>query len=118
MAQNPTKSTLFVTRIKAGNGISVTPESGTGIVTLDVEGGTEDPTSITGGIKIGTSSGGTQIAAAITVNASSFTRTLPGSLTTSGPFSPTAAQTIYIQAVVAWNSANVNIIIPLKRALQ
>jgi hypothetical protein len=49
VAQNPTKSTLFVTRIKAGNGISVTPESGTGIVTLDVEGGTEDPTSITGG---------------------------------------------------------------------
>ena len=73
--------------------------------------------AVTGGIKIGTSSGGTQIATAITVGASSFTRTLPGSLTTSGPFSPTVAQTIYIQAVAAWNSANVNIIIPLKRAL-
>lgn len=74
--------------------------------------------AVTGGIKIGTTSGGTQIVTSITVGANSFTRTLPGSLTTSGPFSPTAAQTIFIQAVSAWNSANVNIIIPLKRAIQ
>jgi hypothetical protein len=73
--------------------------------------------AVTGGIKIGTVSGGTQIAASIAVPANSFTRTLPGSLTTSGPFSPTLAQTIYIQAVTAWNAANVNIIIPLNRAI-
>ena len=34
MPQSPQKSTLFVSRIKAGPGISVSPSSGTGIVTV------------------------------------------------------------------------------------
>lgn len=72
--------------------------------------------AVTGGIRIGTSAGGTQIVASIAVGALSFTRTLPGTLTTSGPFSATVAQTIYIETVTAWNSASVNIIIPLKKA--
>lgn len=74
--------------------------------------------AVTGGIKIGTTNGGTEIATAITVGANSFTRTVPSALTTSGPFSPTVATTIYIQAVTGWNSASVNIIIPLKRAIK
>ena len=49
MPQDPIPSTLFVTKIVAGNGIEVTPESGTGIVTVQASGGTEDPTAITGG---------------------------------------------------------------------
>ena len=73
--------------------------------------------AVTGGIKIGTTSGGTQIVASITVGANAFNRTLPSALTTSGPFSATAATTIYIQDVTAWNSASLNIVISLKRAL-
>lgn len=34
MSQNPVKTTLFVSRIKAGAGISISPTSGTGIVTI------------------------------------------------------------------------------------
>jgi len=49
MPQNPTKSTLFVTQIVAGNGIDITPNEGTGIVEIAVSGGTENPVSITGG---------------------------------------------------------------------
>lgn len=49
MPQAPIPSTLLVTKIVAGNGISVTPANGTGIVTVAVSGGTENPTAITGG---------------------------------------------------------------------
>jgi hypothetical protein len=73
--------------------------------------------AVTGGLRIGTTNGGNEVVASIAVGALSFTRTLPGGLTTSGPFSPTAAQTIYIQAVTAWNGAIVDIVIPLKRAI-
>ena len=48
MPQKPVKSTLFVTRIIAGPGVTVTPNGGTGIVTISV-GGTEAPTAIVGG---------------------------------------------------------------------
>ncbi len=48
MPQNPGESTLFVTRIIPGSGIQVTPEGGTGVVTVEVE-GVENPTAITGG---------------------------------------------------------------------
>jgi hypothetical protein len=48
MPQNPIPSTLFVSKIKAGSGVTVTPSGGTGIVTVAV-GGTEAPTAIAGG---------------------------------------------------------------------
>lgn len=48
MPQNPVKTTLFVSQIIAGSGISVTPNPATGIVTIAVSGG-EAPTAITGG---------------------------------------------------------------------
>jgi hypothetical protein len=73
--------------------------------------------AVTGGIKIGTTAGGTEITASIAVGANSFTRTFPATLTTSGPFSPTATQTIFFQAVTAWNSAIVDIVVRLKRAI-
>ena len=47
MPQNPVDTTLFVSKIVAGNGISVTPDSGTGIVTISTEGGTETFAQIT-----------------------------------------------------------------------
>lgn len=48
MPQNPTPSTLLVTKIVAGAGISINPAAGTGIVTISV-GGTEAPLAINGG---------------------------------------------------------------------
>ena len=74
--------------------------------------------AVTGGIRIGTTSGAADIATAIAVGANSFTRTLPGALNTSGPFSATDARTIFIQAVSAWNSASVNIVIVMRKALR
>lgn len=73
--------------------------------------------AVTGGLKIGTSAGGTQIATTIAVGANAFIRVLPGTLTTSGPFSPTAAQSIFIEAVTSFNSASLTIIIFMKRAI-
>lgn len=55
MPQNPAKTTLYVSQLLAGNGIKLlnvddTPNvNGTGIVKVEVDGGTEDPVSITGG---------------------------------------------------------------------
>lgn len=48
MPQDPVQTTLFVSKIKAGSGVTVTPASGTGIVTVAV-GGSEAPTAIVGG---------------------------------------------------------------------
>lgn len=48
MPQNPVQTTLFVSRLTAGQGITLTPAEGTGIVEVSV-GGTEDPAAITGG---------------------------------------------------------------------
>ena len=45
MPQNPGESTLFVTRLIAGSGITLTPEGGTGVVRIDV-GGSNAPTAI------------------------------------------------------------------------
>lgn len=39
MSQNPTPSTLFVSQLKAGAGIKLTPTNGTGIVTVEADGG-------------------------------------------------------------------------------
>jgi hypothetical protein len=48
MPQNPAPSVLFVSRIIAGSGISLTPAGGTGVVTISVA-GLENPTEIVGG---------------------------------------------------------------------
>ncbi len=40
MPQNPVETTLFVSQIVGGSGATVTPDHGTGIVTIDVDGPT------------------------------------------------------------------------------
>jgi hypothetical protein len=64
--------------------------------------------AITGGLKFGTTSGATDIAAALAV-AASLTSFLTDALMLKRYFSPTAIQQIFFDAVVSWNSANVNI---------
>jgi hypothetical protein len=73
MPQNPVNTTLFVSKI-IGDGISVSPANGTGVVTITAEGSTYNPAdvAITGGAINGTPVGGTTPAAvaATTLSAS------------------------------------------------
>lgn len=66
--------------------------------------------AVTGGIKFGTTAGATDIAAALPI-AASATAFLTDALMLKRYFSPSATQQIFFDAVVAWNSANVNITI-------
>lgn len=63
MPQNPAPSTLFVTRIIAGDGITIDHDAGTGIVTVTAQQGPSDDVEITGGTIDGTPIGGTVPAA-------------------------------------------------------
>lgn len=65
--------------------------------------------AITGGLKIGTTAGATDIMTALAVGANAFTRGGASILKTI--FSPSATQQIFIDTVTLWNSANVNITI-------
>jgi hypothetical protein len=43
MPQNPAQSSLYVSRIKAGAGVSITPKGGTGVITVSTAGGGSTP---------------------------------------------------------------------------
>lgn len=70
--------------------------------------------AVTGGIKIGTTSGGTDVVAAQAVGANAI-GTVADADILKRLFSRTAAQTLYIQAVTAWNSASVELSLDLKK---
>lgn len=66
--------------------------------------------AVTGGIDIGTTNGGTQVASAVTVGANSLVvipETGTGSIVKRG-FSTSAATTIYFNAHTSWNNASVD----------
>lgn len=79
-----------------------------GAVIRDVIISNSTANAITGGVKIGTTAGGVDVVAALTVgaNANAF---VTDALILKRFFSPTAAQQLFIDAVAAWNSANVQI---------
>lgn len=62
--------------------------------------------AVTGGIKIGTTAGGVDVVAAQAVGANAFLKVADADVLIKGW---TADQTIYIEDVTAWNSANVNV---------
>lgn len=64
--------------------------------------------AITGGLKLGTTAGATDIITALAVGASAAAFTADASLSKRF-FSPTSTQQIFFDAVTGWNSANVNI---------
>lgn len=64
--------------------------------------------AVTGGIKIGTTAGGTDIVAAQAVGGNSIVSVADADIL-KRIFSTSATQTIYFDAVTAWNSANVNL---------
>lgn len=65
--------------------------------------------AVTGGIKIGTSSGATDVVAAQAVAGNSLAMITDAALLKK-VFSYSVDQTLYVQAVSAWNSANVDIV--------
>jgi len=64
--------------------------------------------AITGGLKFGTTNGGTDVVAALTVGSSALAPVLDAALLLR-MFSTTLTQNLYVDAVVAWNSASVDI---------
>ena len=70
--------------------------------------------AITGGLKFGTTAGGTDVVAAQAVGANAILSVLSADIT-KRIFSRTAPQTVYFTAVTAWNSASVDIKILLKK---
>lgn len=66
--------------------------------------------AVTGGLKFGTSSGAVDIVAALTVGASALIFAVDSAIL-KRIFSTSATQQVFIDAVVAWNNANVDITI-------
>ena len=63
--------------------------------------------AVTGGVRFGTSAGGTQIVTALTVGSNGLGHVTDANLTRRF-FSSTSPTTVFIEAVTAWNSAIVN----------
>lgn len=72
--------------------------------------------AITGGVRIGTTDGGVDVVVALTIGASAFVSVAPAALLLR-QFSPTVAQTLFVQAVIAWNSASLDIVITMDRCI-
>lgn len=70
--------------------------------------------AVTGGVKIGTTAGGTEVVAAQAVGANALDN-VKGADVVKRIFSTSAATTLYVQAVTAWNNASVNFSITLRK---
>jgi hypothetical protein len=81
-----------------------------GSITIENYGGN----AITGGLKIGTTSGGEEVLAAYAV-AGSTLYTVADALILKRFFSVSASTVLYFQPATSWNSATVQITIPLDR---
>lgn len=63
--------------------------------------------AVTGGIRVGTSDGATDVVVALATGASAILG-VPDATILKKLFSTASSQTLYVQAVVAWNSASVD----------
>lgn len=72
--------------------------------------------TVTGGIKVGTTAGGTDVVVAQAVSALSLQAVLDASLL-KRVFSLTVDTTLYVQTVTLWNGASVNVYVHLNRLL-
>ncbi len=70
--------------------------------------------SVTGGIRVGTTDTGTDVCVAVAVAGNAILSVTDAALLKKY-FSPTVDTILYVQAVVAWNSANLNIYFVLRR---
>lgn len=70
--------------------------------------------AVTGGVKIGTTTGATNVVLALAVGANSI-QAIPDASVLIKVFSRTVNQTLFLQAVTSWNSANLNIYFVLRK---
>lgn len=70
--------------------------------------------AVTGGLKFGTTAGGTDVVSSVAVGANATTFVADSALA-KRLFSKTAIQTIYVADVTAWNSANVDVTVIIGR---
>lgn len=70
--------------------------------------------AVTGGLILGTTDGGVDVMAALAVGANGLIF-VSDALTLKRLFSTSVDTTIYVQAAVAWNSASVNMVVPLRK---
>lgn len=70
--------------------------------------------AVTGGIKIGTTSGATDVVVAFAVGANALS-VVPDATILKRVFSMSSAQTLFIQAVTLFNSASLNIYFVLRK---
>lgn len=63
---------------------------------------------ITGGLKIGTTTGGVDVLTAVAIGANSFLK-IPDASLLKTAFSVTVATPLFVQTVTLWNSANINL---------
>lgn len=91
---------------------TVTIPAGYSILQIIFENTTGNP--IIGGLKIGTTDGGTDVVAAYAVGANSLNRVADVSILKAG-FSKTVDTALYIQAVTLWNSASINLHFVLRK---
>lgn len=94
------------------NDTTISIPAGCAISAIHIENTTAN--AVTGGIKIGTSSGATDVVAAQAVGANAKL-TIAESAVLLKWFSRASAQTLYIQDVTAWNSASLEISVVLKK---
>lgn len=71
--------------------------------------------AVTGGVKMGTTAGGTEVLASQAIAANSL-EVIPGGSFTKRVFSVTNDTTIYLNAITAWNGASVNFSIIVRKA--
>lgn len=103
--------TYIVTSATSLSAISV--PAGYAITDIMIENTTAN--AVTGGIKIGTTSGGTDVVAAQAVGANGLVMT--GSIL-KRVFSTSAPTALYIDAVTSWNSASLNISVSYKKMIR
>lgn len=97
---------LVVTGITAQNFSSIILPASAYIREIIVQNTTAN--AVTGGIKVGTTAGGTDVVTALTCGASCLTFVADSALS-KRVFSATATQALSIDAVTGWNSASVNV---------
>lgn len=105
-APNGELLSLVVTGITAQNFTSIVLPATTYLREIIVQNTTAN--AVTGGIKVGTTAGGTDVVAALTCGANCLTFVADAALL-KRTFSSTAAQALSIDAVTGWNSASVNV---------
>ena len=72
--------------------------------------------AITGGLRIGTAGGGAQVVTAQTVGANALLQIADAAVLLK-VFSLSAVQTLYLEAVTAWNNASINVYFKLSKLI-